>query len=239
MAANHPIGQTSYSVPQRPMPGSRWDPRTRLALGCMAMAAVFATHRTPTLLAEGIVLGLWLLWAVRPLSRPLALVLPMVGLVFGIGWLSFDLETAMALSLRLFNLLTLSLILFQGLRPEELGDALRKLRIPYAWTFILTTAMRYVPFMARRIRGIAEAQRSRGIDLRPRIRNLPHFMALLMPLLIQSFVLSEELAMAMESRGFGRKNRTFRKKYQLTLQDGAAMVLGLLLLGGFIWWERG
>ena len=70
--------------------------------------------------------------------------------------------------------------------------------------------------MGTRIRRIMDAQRSRGIDLRPRLRNIPNFVALLMPLLVQSFVLAEQLAMAMESRGFSRKGRTLRRNYRIT-----------------------
>jgi energy-coupling factor transporter transmembrane protein EcfT len=80
---------------------------------------------------------------------------------------------------------------------------------------------------------------SRGIDLRPRLRNLRNFAALLMPLLIQSFLLSEELAMAMEARGFGLKGRTYRRTYRITSKDVVLVLLSLILLAIFLWWERG
>lgn len=78
---------------------------------------------------------------------------------------------------------------------------------------------------------------SRGIDLRPRLRNVPNFIALLMPLLIQSFLLAEELAMAMEARGFGLKGRTFRRIYRITPKDVVLILLSLILLAVFLWWE--
>jgi energy-coupling factor transporter transmembrane protein EcfT len=84
-----------------------------------------------------------------------------------------------------------------------------------------------------------EAQICRGIDLRPRIRNIPHFMALLMPLLVQSFLLSEELAMAMEGRGFSLKGRSFRKAYRIAPVEYILMILALALFLAFLRWERG
>jgi energy-coupling factor transport system permease protein len=141
------------------------------------------------------------------------------------------------LSLRLVNLLTLSFLFFQTIGPEELADSFRKMGVPYEFCFILTTSLRYVPFMGGRIRRIIDAQRSRGIDMRPRLRNMPNFIALLIPLLIQSFVLAEQLALAMESRGFARTGRTFRKTYHISVGEYVMMIAALGLLVAFILWE--
>lgn len=216
------------------------DPRTKLALGFMGIVAVLVTQRTSIFLVESSCLCLGLLFLrTRSLGKILKLIGPLVILVFGIGLISLDYQTALRVSLRLANLLGFSALWFQGMKPEELGDAIRKLRIPYEWSFILATAIRYVPLIGRRIRGIAEAQRSRGIDLRPRPKNIPNFMALLMPLLIQSFVLSEELAMAMESRGFARPGRTFRREYRISPKEYVLMGLCVVAVAALTWWEQG
>lgn len=163
----------------------------------------------------------------------------MVGLVFVIAFFSFDIQVALLLSIRLLNLLTVSFIFFSTITPNEMGDAFKMIGMPYSFAFILTTSMRYVPLIGQKIRHIMDAQLSRGIDLRPRLKNVGNFMALLMPLLIQSFVLSDELAIAMESRGFARKGRTSRYQYRLTLWEYGLMVVSLALLVAFAWWERG
>ncbi len=220
---------------------SRLDPRTRIALGLMGIFAVLITQKPMTTLVEFCILlvSLPFLKLTGAWARSLRLLIPLVGLVFVIALLAFDIQVAYLLSLRLLNLLTLSFIFFQNLEPEELGDSMRKVGLPYEFSFILTTSMRYVPLIGKRIRRIIDAQRSRGIDLRPRLKNLPHFMALLMPLLVQSFILSEELAMAMESRGFARKGRTIRKDYHITPGQYGIMIISLGLLVSFTWWERG
>ena len=190
-----------------------FDPRTRLALGMMGMVAVLMTGKPLYLGIEllALFLGLTLFKMLRPWAASLRLTLPLVGLVFVLSLLSFSWMPALSLSLRLFNLLTLSFVFFQSLDPRELGDSLRQMGVPYEFSFILTSSLRYVPSITGKMRRIMDAQRSRGIDLRLRLKNVPHFMALFMPLLVQSFVLSEQLAMAMEARGFSVSKKDLPK----------------------------
>ena len=219
----------------------RLDPRTKLALGIMAIVAVFIAHRPETLLAECIIilillplLGMGRIWI-----RSLRLFWPMVCLVFVIALLSFDIRTALLLSIRIFNLLNISFVFFRSISPEEMAGGLGRMGIPYEFVFILTTAMRYVPLIGLKLRQIIDAQFSRGIDLRLRLKNAKNFMALLIPLLVQSFLLSDELAMAMESRGFGRKGRSSRRQYRITLWEYGSLAASLMFIVIFAWWERG
>jgi energy-coupling factor transport system permease protein len=146
---------------------------------------------------------------------------------------------ALMIGLRLFNLLTASFLIFQCIRPEELAGGLRKMKMPFGLVFMFTTAVRFVPLMQNKIRCIREAQMSRGIDLRFKLTNIKNFMALLGPLLVQSFILADELAVAMEVRGYGCKNRSFRKEYRLGFLDYGVMVFICGLLTIFIRWEAG
>jgi energy-coupling factor transport system permease protein len=216
------------------------DPRTKLTLGLAAIVAVFIAHSAKTLIAEGLILlilillmGLRRAWihSFRP-------VLPLVGLIFVISFISFGAWIAFLLSLRLYILLTVSFVFFRSVSPEEIGRGLEEMGISYGVVFILMTAMRYVPIIGSKIRNIIDAQQSRGIDLRPKIKNTLNFMALLMPLLVQAFLLSDELAMAMEARGFGRKGRSSRKAYCLTVLDWVLIALSPTFLFIFYWWER-
>jgi len=219
---------------------TKLDPRTKLALGIMGLVAILITRGRIQLLIEFLLLtgGLLMGGMFRQWIRSLRLLLPMTALVFIIALLTFDLNTGIQLSLRLINLLTVSFVFFQTISPDELGGSLTKMGIPYEFSFILTTSLRYVPLIARRIRAIVEAQRSRGIDLRPRVKNVPHFLALLTPLLVQSFILSEQLAMAMEARGFTRKGRSNRKQFHISILEYGLMIMCLALLVGFAVWER-
>ena len=220
---------------------SRFDPRTKLALGIMAIAAVLITREPVTLIVEFIIvlIAIPLVGPGRKLYRSVRLVWSMLILVFIIGFIFFDLPTALLLSIRLFTLLTVSFIFFLSIDPQEMGNALRKMGVPYEISFILTTSMRYVPMIGRKVRQISDAQQARGIDLRPRIKNVSNFMALMMPLLFQSFILADELALAMESRGFGCKRRSMRKSYHITAKEYGVIAISLGLLIVLIWLERG
>jgi energy-coupling factor transport system permease protein len=220
---------------------SDFDPRTQLGLGLMAIAAVLIADRPQTVLGEGIVVAclLVVLGVGTGIAGFLGLSLPMVGLVFIVSWISFDFIQAGLLSLRLFNLFTVSSIFFSVIGADELAAALRKMKLPFGLVFILSTAMRYVPLIGQKARDIVAAQQSRGIDLRPKIKNIRNLMALMIPLLVQSFRLADDLALAMESRGFTLKNRTFRRAYQLRAKDWAVMAGAFACLVGFVFWERG
>ena len=167
--------------------------------------------------------------------RWLRLVAVMTASWFAIAWVAFDLFTAVTTSLRLLTLTSVFFLFFRTTAPEDLGNALVKAGLPYALAFVLSTSMQFVPVISRKARNIIDAQRSRGIPLEPGLSALRHYPALLAPLLIQAFQLADELAEAMEARGFGRPGRTFSRHYQLRPLDwlvlaGATVVLTMMII---------
>ena len=220
---------------------SSLDPRTKLVIGALSLGAVLIADKPETHIATLVVLaaliplsGLWGKWA-----RSFKLFGSMVLLVFVITFLSFGAITAAWLSVRLVNLMTVSFLFFNWLSPEQMGAGLRRFGAPHEPVFVLTAAMRYVPLIGRKIRSIMDAQISRGIDLRPRLKNAGRYLALLMPLLAQSFVLSEDLAVAMESRGFGRKDRTVRGNTRMRPAELLLIAATILAASLYVWWEKG
>ena len=216
------------------------SPVARLAVGIMAVAAVLVSRSPAVVLCEAAVVaaaGL-LRFRHRP-ARYVGLIWPMAVMVGVVGLLFFDPETALVLGLRVFNLLGGSLIAFSVVSPEDMGAALRQLRLPHGLVFMFTAGLRYVPLMENKIRSIRDAQQARGIDLSFRLKNARNWMAILAPLLVQSFLLADELAMAMESRGFSRPGRTCRRQTRPTWWDGAVMAAALGMLAALAYWERG
>ncbi|MEJ5365966.1 MAG: energy-coupling factor transporter transmembrane component T [Desulfosoma sp.] len=223
-----------------PRPGARLDPRVRLFLGVLIITAVMLTRTRPALIGESLLLALGLMAFGRGKIRrsSLHLIWPTVGTVFVISLLAFGLEIAADLSHRLVNLFAASVLFFQTLTPEELAVALRSMKVPYPVIFMLLTALRYVPLLGRTLRNIYDAQTARGIDVRLRLTNVPRLTALLMPLLVQAFMLAENLAMAMESRGFSRPAQSEPQRHPFTLRDLVWVVLGILAFAGLLFWER-
>jgi energy-coupling factor transport system permease protein len=217
----------------------RLDPRTRIAVWVLTTTAVIITVRPHVLMVESgcILLAVAALGLFEKWISSLRLILPVTVFVFVVSAVFFGIEEAAFLGVRLIDLLTLSFALFQKVSVEEIGESVRRMGLPYGVSFILTSSMRYVPLLGERLTAIMDAQKSRGIDLRARLKNVPNFLALVIPLLIQAILLSDHLAMAMEARGFGRKERTFRKVMRIGATDWAVMVSSAVLFSLFVAWE--
>jgi energy-coupling factor transport system permease protein len=208
------------------------DPRTKLVLTVLYTVLVITSYRLEWLLAE---LGLlWLLILIiaegRNYLRWLHLVAVMTISWFAIAWWAFDLSTAAVTSLRLLTLTSIFFLFFRTTAPEDLGNALVKVGLPYTFAFVLSTSLQFVPVISRKAQNVVDAQRSRGIPLEPGWPALRHYPALLAPLLIQAFQLADELAEAMEARGFGRPGRTFWRDYRLRVLDWLVLAGSLIAL---------
>ncbi|MFP4436984.1 MAG: energy-coupling factor transporter transmembrane component T family protein [Chloroflexaceae bacterium] len=213
------------------------DPRTKLGLTLLYATLLVLSVQPAWLLAELGVL-LLLILALRAgwrYLRWLRLVGAMTLFWFVIAWWSFDLATAALTSLRLLSLTSVFFLFFQTTTPEDLGNALVKTGLPYAFAFVLSSSLQFVPVISRKAQNIIDAQRARGIPLEPGWAALRHYPALLAPLLIQSFQLADELAEALEARGFARAGRTFWRDYRMRFHDwlvlvGAALILTAAIL---------
>jgi energy-coupling factor transporter transmembrane protein EcfT len=201
---------------------------------------VLAT-RSPIVLAgvSAAVLALWAAGGARESLRRLRLVAPMVLLVLVVGWGFFDGQTGVLLALRVFCLLGASAACFATVSPEDMGSVLDALRIPRGPAFVLTAGLRYVPLIRARLQAIRDAQQARGIDLRPRVRNLGNWMALLLPLLVQSLLLADDLALAMESRGFAGPLRRPRPLPRPSAWDWAVRAAAPAAASALLYWEFG
>jgi len=206
--------------------GSSLDPRSKLIVLLAATCVLMTFHRWFELaIALGILLIVTLL---------LHLGLAWLGLLKGLGFaaftffivagLAFDLATAVLAALRLLSIGTAFFLFFQTTSPEALSNALIKTGAPYPFVFVLTVSMQFVHVLMRRVISIRDAQRARGIPVEGGLRALRYFPALAGPLLIQAFQLADELAEAMEARGFGAPGRRFRYEPNLRLLDWAIMI---------------
>jgi energy-coupling factor transport system ATP-binding protein len=225
-------------LPQRP---ARFglSPLTWLVLLFAGVGAVLASDAIAVLLAQALLVAVLLLGGPKVRARSLRLMVPMTVLVIVLGLLFFDMDIALSLVLRVFSLLGISAICFSYLPPEELGAALGLLKVPTSLAFMLTAGLRYVPLIEQKIRSIRDAQQARGIDLQPKLRNIGHWMALLLPLLVQCFLLADELALAMEGRGYSSKKRRPRRQAGLRTRDWVVMISALCALSLVVYWERG
>jgi len=213
------------------------DPRSKLIMAIAAAVLLTAIHDWVSLAAAGVLLGIisLLLHVGHPWLRFLkGLGFPVLSF-FAIAWLAFDLMTGMVSALRLLNLGTVFFLFFQTTSPEVLSNGLIKMGIPYSFAFVLSTSMQFVHVLVRRAANIRDAQRSRGIPLDSWLGWLRHFPALAGPLLIQAFKLADELAEAMEARGFGAPGRRFRYEPCFRRVDWFVVGMSVLVTIFFFW----
>lgn len=152
---------------------------------------------------------------------------------FLIAWLAFDLQTGIVSGLRLLNIGTVFFLFFQTTPPEHLANGLLKMGCPYPFTFVLNASMQFIPVLIRRARNIRDAQRARGIPIEGGLRSLFYLPAFAGPLLIQAFKFADELAEAMEARGFGISGRSFRYELRFGWVDWmvtTVSIIGLILI---------
>jgi energy-coupling factor transport system permease protein len=215
------------------------DPRAKLTLAVSAAVVLVSVDQWPVLLGAAV-----LLWAA---VLPLRLVRPGIKFFKGLGsavfgffaiaWLAFDLPTALTAGLRLLALGTVFFLFFQTTPPTGLSNALVKMGLPYAFSFVLTVSMEFIPVLTRRAANIRDAQRARGIPLQGGLRTLRHLPALLGPLLIQSFKLADEMAEALEARGFGSNRRRTGQPDHFRFLDCLTTAAGLGALLLFLWFR--
>ena len=188
--------------------GSGFDVRSKL----MALTAVVAA----TFLASAplVHLGLAALTAgalvrvrgMRGLWGLLAPMLPVLALVFGFAAITpGGIGYASTLVLRLVTMLCSTAALLATTPAERFTTLMRTLRLPNPLVFVCTTVLRFIPTLRRHSRQITEAQRVRGahIDSRGPVRRVLAHATIMVPLLTSGIRMSEDLAAAMISRGYG------------------------------------
>jgi len=213
------------------------DPRSKLVMVFVVAIPLMIFHRWTSLTAS-----LVILMAVVLLLR---LGLPWLNFLRGLGfavltffviaWLAFDFLTAFVSALRLLAIGTAFFLFFQTTPPEALSNALLKMGVPYPFAFVLSASMQFVPVLVRRLGNIRDAQRARGIPIEGGLSLLIHLPALAGPLLIQAFKFADELAEAMEARGFGIPGRRFRHEPRFRWMDWIVVIISVAVLVMAFW----
>jgi energy-coupling factor transport system permease protein len=125
---------------------------------------------------------------------------------------------------------------------EALLEPLSRLRIPtYDFVMIIQVTLRYFPLLAQTAERIAKAQASRGADWQPAgwnfVRRIRQIIPILVPLFITSLRRAENMALAMDVRGYGslptRSSMVtlrFHRADALALMVGTALILLVIFL---------
>jgi len=208
-------------------------------LVAFALASMFTT-RIPI---RFILKGLTPVWFLIVFTFILHLIVTNKGTVlidiFGFSIYSGGLIQGFAISIRFFLLILVTSLLTLTTTPIEITDAiedmlhpLKKIRFPvHELALMMSISLRFIPTLMQETDKISKAQASRGVDFRtgPLRERVKAVVPLLVPLFVSAFKRAEELAMAMESRGYqGGEGRT--KLRELILGKRDFMVFTLFII---------
>jgi energy-coupling factor transport system permease protein len=117
---------------------------------------------------------------------------------------------------------------------EDLLSPLKKVRFPaHEVAMMMTIALRFIPTLGEEAEKIKGAQAARGADFSEGgpIRRARSFIPVLIPLTVGAFRRADELADAMESRGYrGGEGRTRYRELRFRVSDALALALTLFIL---------
>lgn len=156
------------------------------------------------------------------------------------------LNFAAFLIMRILILISLSSLLTLTTKPtslngglEEVMKPLKKLKVPTEEiSMMISIALRFIPTLLDEAQKIMKAQASRGVDfnegtLRQKVTQI---ISLLIPMFIISFKRADDLANAMEARGYyPGKPRTKLISFSYKTLDYIVMAITVMLIPGVIY----
>jgi energy-coupling factor transport system permease protein len=139
---------------------------------------------------------------------------------------------AIARTLVMLSLITEGMIFLSTTRTEEFVLGMIRFGLPYRVGFAISTAFRMVPTIVSNVFIIAQAQRSRGLDLDSGnlLERVRKYIPLLIPVFVSTIRNTNVFGMALEAKGFGaQNNRTFYYSSEFRTADFLVMAFLVLL----------
>ncbi len=229
------------------------DPRTKLLLSVsfFLIGVLFSDYKVLVFLfcLEIVILAVLAKIPPSKLYPSLKLVLPLVVMAL-LMWPLFQregtilvkywkvivtkegIEMGVAMSFRLLSLVMATYILLMTTEQRDLILALVKLGLRYDFGLMLAIALSKVPALASIAMTIMDAQKARGLELEKGnlAEKVRKYIPILIPLIIAAIRLAEGLAITIDSRAFGKGNRTYVRELSFRKRDKAATVLIIMVM---------
>lgn len=166
-------------------------------------------------------------------------------IVFQWGWIEIyaqGIQKAIFISLRLLLLVVIASMLTLTTSPIDLTMGLERLMYPlkffkvpiYELALMMSISLRFIPTLLNETEKIIKAQKARGAKFEsgPLFNRIKNMISIIIPLFISAFKRADELATAMEARGYrSGEGRTRLKVLTYTWRD---YLLGLIFVLLFI-----
>lgn len=189
------------------IPFSKLYPYLRLILPLVVMALVV----WPLFQREGTVL--WRYWKIIVTEE---------GIFMGI-----------AMSFRLLSLIVATYLLLMTTEQRDLVLALVKMGLRYDFGLMLGIALSKVPALAGIALTIMDAQKARGLELEKGniAEKVKKYVPILIPLIIEAIRMAEGLAIAIDSRAFGKGERTYVRELWFRKRDKlVCSIVGVVII---------
>lgn len=168
-------------------------------------------------------------------------------LLWEFGWLQIydqGLQQVTLLAARLVSVVMLASILTLTTKPLDLTLALEKLLAPFKKfipvadiALMVSIAIRFIPTLIDETDKIMKAQASRGANIEsgPLYQRVKHLLSMLIPMFVISFKRAENLAIAMEARGYtDAQSRTRLTQLQWYRSDTIGLSVGIIIASIFL-----
>lgn len=240
---------------------NRMDPRAKIAILLFLMIAIFIPAGFWGYVPIVVFIVLALILSKLKLSFALRSLKPMIWmmlflliinvlvmhtgtLLVDLGWLkiySDALTQTGYIIIRLTLMIILTTILTATTKPLDLTLGIEKLLKPFekiglpahVIAMMISIALRFIPTLIEETQRIMNAQASRGIDMQNGTlkEKITAILSLIVPLFVSAFDRADQLANAMEARGYNpSRPRTRYKTLAMHGIDYAGMALALLVL---------
>jgi energy-coupling factor transport system permease protein len=121
---------------------------------------------------------------------------------------------------------------------EDLLKPFQKIHVPaHEIAMLISIALRFIPDLIDETMRIMKAQESRGVDLEEgkMMERITAILSLIVPLFVSAFQRAEDLANAMEVRGYAPgQPRTRYKQLKMESRDYVLLICAGLILAGMI-----
>lgn len=160
-------------------------------------------------------------------------------IIFSYGFLNIysgGIVQTLYILVRLILIVTLTTILTATTKPldltlglEYLFKPLKRFGFPaHEVSMMISISLRFIPTLLEETQRIMKAQESRGVDFKEGklMEKIKAIVSLIVPLFISAFQRAEDLANAMESRGYNpEKRRTRYKQLKWRFEDTVASII--------------
>jgi len=211
----------------------RLDPRSRFIVPLTILTLAFIVNTIDELIVLSIVtIAVTFIFNVwRDVLGKLKKFVPVLALAFVLwttlhsyslfyyrGTSAFSMEIGAFMTVRLFIIITASLILVNIVTPNEIIGILRKLGVPSNIAFTFGLALRHIKSISHEYLSIKEQQMSRGLELDKGflVSRIKNYIPVLTPLIIRSIELADNITLAMKLKLYsGSSKRLYLLNFKM------------------------